>query len=62
MDAHILIHERIEQAADSGVLDLSGLGLARVPEEVRGLRRLSWLDVSDNDLTELPAWLGNSPP
>jgi hypothetical protein len=43
--------------ADS-VLSLSGLGLARLPDELRMLRYLTRLDLSDNLLTELPEWIG----
>jgi hypothetical protein len=39
-------------------LDLSGLGLTVVPEELGQLTHLQRLDLSRNQLTTLPAWIG----
>lgn len=49
--------ERIQEARDSGHLDLSYAGLEQVPEEVRALRELRWLNLSHNRLRSLPSWL-----
>jgi Leucine-rich repeat (LRR) protein len=37
-------------------LDLSGLGLHRLPERLRELTWLERLELQDNRLTELPNW------
>ncbi len=38
-------------------LDLSHVGLERLPDELRGLRRLKYLNLVNNRLRALPAWL-----
>ncbi|GGU83059.1 hypothetical protein GCM10010260_14720 [Streptomyces filipinensis] len=43
----------------STTLDLSGLGLTAVPEEVRELTRLIQLEVQSNRLHALPEWIGD---
>ena len=50
---------RIERAlARGGVkLKLDNLGLTRIPDEVRSLPRLQYLDLSGNQLAHLPSWL-----
>ena len=52
--------DRIGTAAHrlESALSLSGLGLARLPEDLRALKYLTVLDLSDNRLTELPEWIG----
>lgn len=41
----------------TSALDLGGLQLTRVPEELRRLGRLRQLNLDDNGLTELPDWM-----
>jgi hypothetical protein len=52
--------DRIGTAARQleSALSLSGLGLARLPEDLRALKYLTVLDLSGNLLTELPEWIG----
>ena len=52
--------QRIGTAAREveSTLSLSGLGLALLPEELRTLKYLTVLDLSDNLLAELPEWIG----
>ena len=59
-DAERSAAERIGTAAREveSALSLSGLGLALLPEELRTLKYLTVLDLSDNLLTELPEWIG----
>lgn len=40
------------------ILELRGLGLRALPDSLRQLRWLAILDVSDNELAAIPAWLG----
>ena len=51
---------RIIACHESGesVLDLSGLGLERVPNAVFQLTELQWLSLSNNRLVALPPELG----
>jgi small GTP-binding protein len=49
----------INSAFRSGVLDLSGLPLGRLPDGVLVLRELRELRLADCELTALPGWLGN---
>lgn len=48
---------RIEAAAGTGTLDLSGMRLGTVPSGLRSLNELKLLDLSHNNLTELPDWI-----
>src|SRR5438132_586147 len=41
------------------VLDLDNLGLAQLPESLASLSWLQDLRAEDNDLVDLPSWLGN---
>jgi hypothetical protein len=52
--------DRIGEAARGleSALSLSGLGLPRLPDDLRVLKYLTVLDLSDNLLTELPDWIG----
>jgi F5/8 type C domain/Leucine rich repeat len=52
--------DRIGAAAHEldSALSLSGLGLPRLPEDLRALKYLTVLDLSGNLLTELPEWIG----
>jgi internalin A len=38
---------------------LQGVGLTSLPESLRGLRGADVLDLSDNEIGELPEWIGN---
>ena len=51
---------RINQAAlkEASELDLSGLGLRSVPQQVWNLSNLSFLDLGHNELTALPSEIG----
>jgi internalin A len=40
------------------VLDLSTLGLRALPESLRAIELIDTLDLRDNELTELPDWIG----
>ncbi|MFB7502374.1 COR domain-containing protein [Streptomyces broussonetiae] len=53
--------ERIDacRATERQVLDLAGLDLTTVPEEVRGLTHLTRLILDSNSLEELPEWIGD---
>jgi len=42
----------------SPTLNLSGLGLKKIPESLRGIHNISVLDISNNNLQELPSWIG----
>jgi internalin A len=44
--------------AESGTLNLMGLGLTSLPESVRGLRGLEALNLTRNAIEEVPAWIG----
>ncbi|MEH1974329.1 MAG: leucine-rich repeat domain-containing protein [Nostoc sp.] len=48
--------QRIEQARQEGAieLDLSNIELTELPEAIASLTQLQQLDLSDNQLTELP--------
>src|SRR5687767_1126425 len=39
-------------------LSLARLGLSSIPESVRGLQHVDILDFSENEITELPEWIG----
>ena len=54
---------RIDDARAAGhqALALSGLGLRDLPDELRALTCLRELDLSDNELTALPAWVATFP-
>src|SRR5215831_5567656 len=39
-------------------LDLSRLGLRRIPDAVRRLHGLSYLDITGNRIKDLPEWIG----
>jgi internalin A len=39
-------------------LDLQGLGLRSLPESIRSLKWLRYLNASNNHLTEIPDWIG----
>jgi internalin A len=41
-----------------GILDLSGLGLKKVPETLREVHDLKYLSISNNEIQELPRWMG----
>lgn len=45
-------------AAHASQLTLSGLGLLELPESMRALSWLTYLDIQSNRLSELPLWLG----
>ena len=53
IEASILRHETS--------LDLSGLGITRLPDSLREPRQLKQLDLSRNNLTWLPDWISNLP-
>ena len=42
-------------------IEFNGLGFMSLPEGLRGLRRLTKLDISSSHVTTLPEWLGESP-
>ncbi len=54
---------RIEQAGAGGgsALDLGGLRLDRVPDEIADLTGLTELLLNDNRITALPDWIGSLP-
>lgn len=39
-------------------LNLKGLGLKTIPESLRTIRNISVLDISKNNIQELPSWIG----
>lgn len=49
-----IINERIEEAKKSSVLALPGLGLTYIPESVFELEDITHLDLSNNQIQELP--------
>jgi internalin A len=56
-----LAEERIrafQRAGRSGLLDLRGIGLRALPEILLELNGIAFLDLSSNELTELPDWVG----
>ena len=55
-DPERLISECLRRKGRS--LDLAGLGLTEVPEQVRALTWLERLDLQNNNITRLPAWIG----
>ena len=59
MSNHEVAIQRINYAKDNGTryLDLSGLNLSSLPEEISELWQLSDLDISFNNLTEFPSVL-----
>ena len=57
--AEALRRIEVARADEAAVLDLSGLGLARVPPEVGTLPWLRVLLVSDNQLATVPPEIGN---
>src|SRR5258705_2346056 len=42
----------------TGVLDLSRLGLTRLPDELRELRNLEVVFLHENQIEEFPPWIG----
>ena len=52
-------HRRIAKVAESGStrLALDGLGLTALPDAVRELTRLDYIDVGENQLADLPGWV-----
>jgi len=59
-EAYRRAEEKIEEALRTGatVLDLSGMGLAELPESLGRLTQLEVLALTDNHLTSLPDWFG----
>jgi len=58
LEAQRRIKETLDES--SGVLNLSRLGLTTVPEDLRGLN-FTAVDLSGNQITDLPNWLGELP-
>jgi GTPase SAR1 family protein/Leucine-rich repeat (LRR) protein len=57
-DIELQVRQRLQHAAENPRwpwLDLSNLGLARIPDEVFGLRHLRQIDLSGNRLKDVPA-------
>jgi Leucine-rich repeat (LRR) protein len=52
-----VVSQRIQQARGGQKLDLSGLGLTSVPDEVRDVHGLSELTLAGNSLVSLPPWI-----
>jgi internalin A len=50
---------RLKEAAQDLVLSLAGFRLGYVPEEITRLRNLEVLDLSNNDLTDVPHFVGH---
>ncbi|MCL1817929.1 MAG: AAA family ATPase, partial [Spirochaetaceae bacterium] len=55
------IEERIRICREKKgtILDLSGIGIDRIPEEVKTLKNLCYLNVCENNLTEVPDFIGS---
>ncbi|KAF8563314.1 hypothetical protein P879_10978 [Paragonimus westermani] len=53
------IAPRLENAEKTGVLQLSGLKLSKLPEEVKHLTKIRSLDLSDNRLELIKSWISN---
>ncbi|CAH8619897.1 Leucine-rich repeat-containing protein 57 [Schistosoma haematobium] len=51
------IAPRIENAEKTGVLQVSGLKLKKVPEQVKHLRNLRSLDLSNNKIENIDPWI-----
>ncbi|VDO65051.1 unnamed protein product [Schistosoma curassoni] len=51
------IAPRIENAEKTGVLQVSGLKLKKVPEQVKNLRNLRSLDLSNNKIENIDPWI-----
>jgi hypothetical protein len=52
------IHVEKAFGSRTRTLDLEGLGLLRVPNSVRSLRRLESVNLARNHIQELPPWIG----
>jgi len=50
-----IAQQRISRAIHATKLDLSGLGLTKIPSEIGQLQSLIFLDVSNNNLNNLPS-------
>ncbi len=52
---------RIRRARETGDsrLNLGGLGLSVVPDQIGRLQHLTWLDLDNNRLTRLPEWIAD---
>ena len=57
-DNEKLIKKRIERfKKEERILDLSNLGLRELPECIRTLKNIAYLNLAGNELQELPSWI-----